>query len=116
MRRAGSVSSRAKLLALKGDVEGAKAETNRALALERLSVRNLHVAGRLAARNEDTPLAESYLETMNEVLAGARGSSTRIYRDALEGEIALARGEPERARALFEKVVQSGEVLSDYWA
>jgi tetratricopeptide (TPR) repeat protein len=58
----------------------------------------------------------SYLQTMNEVLAAARGSATRIYRDALEGEIALARGETEKARASFGKVVHSSEVQSDWWA
>jgi tetratricopeptide (TPR) repeat protein len=109
-------SSRAELLLLKGDVEGAKAETNRALALEPLSVRNLYFAGRLAARNDDTSLAESYLQTMNEILAAARGSTTRIYRDALEGEIALARGEANEARDLFEKVVHSEGVQSDWGA
>src|SRR3989304_10154969 len=103
---ASALSSRAELLLLKGDVEGAHSETNRALALEPLSVRNLYFAGRLAARNADIPLAMSYLQTRNEDLAAARSSSTRIYRDALEGEIALARGETEKARASFEKVVQ----------
>jgi tetratricopeptide (TPR) repeat protein len=113
---ASALLSRAELLLLKGDVEGAKAETKRALARQPLSVRNLYFAGRLAVRNEDIPLAMSYLQTMNEVLATARGSATRIYRDALEGEIALARGETEKARSAFEKVVQSGEVQSDWGA
>ncbi len=113
---ASALSSRAELLLLKGDIEGAKAETNRALAREPLSVRTLYFSGRVAASHQDIPLAMSHLRSMNEVLAAARGSSTRIYRDALEGEIALARGEIKKALYLFEKVVHSGETQSDYWA
>ena len=90
--------SRAELLLLKGDVRGAKDEMERSLALHTKSPRGLYFAGRLDSRTGDLAKAVSYLETMTRVLAAARGSATGHYRDALEAEIALARGEGKKLR------------------
>ena len=86
-----------------------------ALTFHTQSPRLLYFAGRLAARTGDTPDAVNHLETLNEVLAAARGSATKPYRDALEAEIALARGEPKKARELLDTVIESRTAFSDYF-
>jgi tetratricopeptide (TPR) repeat protein len=106
----------ADLLALKGDVQGAQREAERALLIQPNGPFCIYVAGIFALRASDLPAADRHLRKLEEVVLASRGPLVPHYRDALVAEIALARGRPSDARPLLERAVHSGKLLYEFWS
>jgi tetratricopeptide (TPR) repeat protein len=104
----------AELLHAAGESSAAREEAERALAIEPESYRGLYYAGRMALADDDPEAASRYLESLDRLGATRTSPAARSYRDALEGEIALAAGEAERARERFEAAVDVPLLLD--WA
>ena len=109
-----SRQSLAQLLVFRGDTRQALAEAERALELFPESFRSLYFCGVMAAAAGELGTAETYLASISKLLESSRSLGAHIYRDALEGEIALAGGVPERAAPLFERVVGSNRMMEDF--
>jgi tetratricopeptide (TPR) repeat protein len=112
---AGQLQALAELLALKGDVNGARREAERALLIQPEGPYCLYFAGIFAIRAGDIAVAEERLRTLEAVVRTAHGPLVPHYRDALQAEVALARGRPLDARPLLEKALASGTVRYDGW-
>ena len=104
----------AELYFLGGETGAARAEVERALGIQPESFRGLYYAGRLALVDDDAEQAARYLSKLRRLPAARSSDAARVYVRALEGEIALAAGDAERARAIFEEVVE-GSLMLD-WA
>jgi tetratricopeptide (TPR) repeat protein len=104
----------AELYLLGGETGAAGAEVERALGIQPESFRGLYYAGRMALVDGDTEQAARYLTKLGRLPAAETSAAARVYVRALEGEMALAAGDGDRARAIFEDVV-AGPLLLD-WA
>ena len=93
----------------------ARREAERALSIQPEAPRALFTAGVFALRVGDLATAEERLDTLKEVLQVAHAKSGDLYRDALDAEIRLVRGETREAVSLLERVVQSDRILYDRW-
>jgi non-specific serine/threonine protein kinase len=103
----------AELQLLAGDVGAARVETRRALDIQPESFRGLYYAGRMALVDSDVEEAESHLATLARIASSGTGAAA-VYLRALEGELALSKGEAGRARELFEQALESSMMLD--WA
>jgi tetratricopeptide (TPR) repeat protein len=103
----------AELHGLAGETGAARAEAERALAIQPESWRGLYYAGRMALVDSDLESAALHLEALRRVPAVGSSASARVYLAALEGEMALATGEASRARELFEPLVR-GSLMLDW--
>jgi serine/threonine protein kinase/tetratricopeptide (TPR) repeat protein len=114
---ASALQTLAELYQLTGETGAARAEADRALAVQPESWRGLYYAGRMALLDEDLESGARHLETLRRVPAVGSSASARVYLAALEGEMALASGDAARARELFEPLVRaSRESLMLDWA
>jgi serine/threonine protein kinase/tetratricopeptide (TPR) repeat protein len=104
----------AELQVLAGDVGAARIETERALEIQPESFRGLYYAGRMALLDSDVEEAEGHLVTLRRIAAGGASAAATVYLRALEGELALSRGELARAEESFESALQSSLMLD--WA
>jgi tetratricopeptide (TPR) repeat protein len=104
----------AELQELAGDVGAARIETERALEIQPESFRGLYYAGRMALLDSDVEEAEGHLVTLRRIAAGGASAAATVYLRALEGELALSRGELARAEESFESALQSSLMLD--WA
>jgi serine/threonine protein kinase/tetratricopeptide (TPR) repeat protein len=104
----------AELYLLGGETGAARAEVDRALGIQPESFRGLYYAGRVALIDGDAEQAARHLSKLRRLPAAETSAAARVYVRALEGEIALAAGEAERARGIFEEVVE-GSLMLD-WA
>ena len=104
----------AELLELSGDTAAAREAAERALAIEPESYRGLYYAGRMALGDDDSDKAVSYLESLDRLASARKSSAASWYREALEGEVALASGDAETARERFESAVARPLLLD--WA
>jgi len=103
------------LLALRGELPAARAQTQAALELQPDSARCLYFDALLALRAGDTASADDRLLRLD-VLVDRRGSpATPLYREALAAELALAAGHVEAARAGFSALVASGRLMEDWY-
>ncbi|HSF20377.1 MAG TPA: protein kinase [Vicinamibacteria bacterium] len=108
---ASSLQLFSELLLLAGEVGAAREQAERALAIQPESWRALYYTGRMAVEDGDETGAREYLTTLRLLVHDGAG---QIYADALDGEIALATGELERARLLFESASGTSQMLD--WA
>jgi serine/threonine protein kinase/tetratricopeptide (TPR) repeat protein len=104
----------AELYELAGETGAARAEAERALAIQPESWRGLYYAGRMALLDSDLESGALHLEALRRVPAVESSGSARVYLAALEAENALASGDATRARELLEPVVL-GSLMLD-WA
>lgn len=112
---ASSLRALAQLRALSGDLRGAREAAERALSIQPESPRRLYFAGLFALRAGDEAAAEARLETIATLLSRIRSSAGWIYRDALQAEILLSRGQPAAAIGLLEGVLASDALLDDFF-
>ncbi|MCZ6727329.1 MAG: tetratricopeptide repeat protein, partial [Acidobacteria bacterium] len=110
---ANALDALAELLAVGGDLEAARIEAERALSIQPTGFRRRYYAGLFALRTGDEDAAAEHLQTIVELLIESQNESAWIYRDALQAEILLARGDPEEALPLLQGVVASGELIRD---
>ena len=87
----------------------------RALAAHPECPRCLYFAGVFSLRNKKTSEAEKHLATLTDVDTSGKNAVSDLYLDALQAETDLEAGKPEEAREVFERVIGSGELLSDYY-
>jgi serine/threonine protein kinase/tetratricopeptide (TPR) repeat protein len=104
----------AELYLLGGETGAAREEVERALGIQPESFRGLYYAGRVALLDGDAEQALRYLSKLARLPAVETSVAAQIYQRALEGEIALAEGDSNRARETFEALV--GRPLMLDWA
>ena len=104
----------AELHLLGGETGAARAEVERALGIQPESFRGLYYAGRMALVEGDVEEAARDLAKLRRLPAAGTSAGARVYVHALEGEMALAAGDPGRARELLEPLVESSLMLD--WA
>jgi len=114
--RNGSRQRLAFLLALQGDLAGARRELVITLQEQPDSFRCVYVAALLALRDGDEPAAQAALVTLTDLAGRGWSPSAEIYRDALAAELELARGQAAEARAHFAALVGSGRLMEDWYA
>jgi tetratricopeptide (TPR) repeat protein len=107
--------SLAQLVELKGDSAAAQVQAESALAAQPECPRCLYLAGVFALRNKETGEAEKHLETLTDVDTAGKNAVSDLYLDALQAEMDLEAGKPEQARELFEGLIASGRLLSDFY-
>ena len=107
--------SLAQLVELKGDSAAAQLQAERALAAQPECPRCLFFAGVFALRNRESGEAEKHLATLTDVDTAGKNAVSDLYLDALQGEMDLEAGKPEEARELFEGLIASGRLLSDFY-
>jgi tetratricopeptide (TPR) repeat protein len=100
---------------LKGDSAAAQVQAESALAAQPECPRCLYLAGVFALRNKETGEAEKHLETLTDVDTAGKNAVSDLYLDALQAEMDLEAGKPEQARELFEGLIASGRLLSDFY-
>lgn len=104
----------AELLYASGEVGAARAEADRALAIQPESWRGLYYAGRLAALDADLEAARVHHGRLSALPAVRTSESAKLYELALRAEIALADGDAARAAGLFRELVRRPLMLD--WA
>jgi serine/threonine protein kinase/tetratricopeptide (TPR) repeat protein len=111
---ASSLQLLAELYLLGGEPGAARGEVERALGIQPESFRGLYYAGRTALLDGDTEQGARYLSKLGRLPAAETSAAAQVYLRALEGEMALAQGDGDRARAIFEEVI-AGPLMLD-WA
>jgi tetratricopeptide (TPR) repeat protein len=111
---ASALQSLAELLELRGDVFAARREAEQALGLQPESARGLYFAGRYALREDDPEAAEQYLGRLSGLPSVSTSDSIAMYQKALEAEIDLYRGRPQKSAEKLEVLVSSGRLLVDW--
>jgi tetratricopeptide (TPR) repeat protein len=105
----------AELHALGGDLTAARAESERAVALQPRHPAHHYHAGRLALFAGDRAAAEEHLRVLR-ASTSSRGILAPLYEQALAAELLLADGEADRAREKLTEVVGSGALLHELFA
>jgi tetratricopeptide (TPR) repeat protein len=105
----------AELLELNVNREGARAEADRALAIQPENPMCLYFAGLFALRARDVAAARDHLKGIDSTLAAAKRVLGDVYRDALQAELLLEEGSKSEALHLLDGAVSSHDLLLD-WA
>jgi|GEM_PF-1139594 len=113
--RNGSRQRLAFLLALQGDVAGARRELAPTLEQQPDSYRCLYVSALLALRAGDLPATHAGLQRLTDLASHGWSPTAPLYRDALAAEVALAEGRADEARAGFAALLQSGRLMEDWY-
>jgi hypothetical protein len=103
------------LLALHGDMAGAREPMRAALELQPNSYRCLYMDALMALRDQDRDAAQARLATLNDLVGKGWSPAAALYRDALAAELALADGRPAEARVGFAALVDSGHLMEDWY-
>jgi tetratricopeptide (TPR) repeat protein len=70
---------------------------------------------RLAARGGDIETARAQLEHLEDLVTRGWSPVAPLYRDATRAELAMAEGDPARARELYRAVLDSDRIYGDGW-
>ena len=98
-----------------GELGKARAETERALSIQPESWRGLYFAARFALADGDIEAAEIYRQTLSELGLVRTSRGAKMYRRAIQGEIALWKGEAVKAARIFENILSEHSLMED-WA
>ena len=112
---ASSLRALAELLALQGNIGGARDAADLALTIQPESPRRLYFAGRFSLLAGDAAAAEAHFQAIVDLLPVMHGEAGWIYRDALQAEILIHNQQPAAAIPLLEHVLDSNVLLEDFF-